>query len=168
MRYVTLKQNLSYKIDMRDFFKTNSYYEGLIQNLYAGSNGCFSMFMHFFYQFTQSAIFFEEYKSCFEKLYQAELENSRILSELLIKIGGDNKFYSSSRKFLSGNNVDYIKNSSQIFSYDVEMIEVSILECKSLINKIDDNNIKQYLHRILDNKKLEMKILKEQYFSLKS
>ncbi len=151
---------------MKDFFKTNSYYEGLIQNLLGGSKGCFSVFMHFFYQYNQSRVFFDDWAPCFKTLFEKELENCQILSELILKLGGDNKYFSSSRKFLSGNNIEYLKNSSKIFLLDVELLEIGVLETKSLINKIEDGDIRFFLNLILKNKKQELKILKENYFKI--
>ena len=151
---------------MKDFFKTNSYYEGLIQNLLGGSKGCFSVFMHFFYQYNQSRVFFDDWALCFKTLFEKELENCQILSELILKLGGDNKYFSSSRKFLSGNNIEYLKNSSKIFLLDVELLEIGVLETKSLINKIEDGDIRFFLNLILKNKKQELKILKENYFKI--
>lgn len=147
-----------------EIFKVNSYYEGLIQNLYAGTNGCFSAFMQFFYQYNQSVVYAEEHKQCFFELYQLELENCSILSELIIKMGGDNKYYSSSRKFLSGYNIDYIKNFSKIFLADIEILEINIIEIKSIISKIENIKIKNKLKQILNNKRNSLKILKENYF----
>lgn len=151
---------------MKDFFKTNSYYEGLIQNLLGGSKGCFSVFMHFFYQYNQSRVFFDDWAPCFKTLFEKELENCQILSELILKLGGDNKYFSSSRKFLSGNNIEYLKNSSKIFLLDVELLEIGVLETKSLINKIEDGDIRFFLNLILKNKKQELKTLKENYFKI--
>ena len=147
-----------------EIFKTNSYYEGLIQTLYGGGKGCFSAFMHFFYQYNQSVIFATDNSECFKELYTRELENCQILSQLLLKMGGDNKYYSSSRKFLSGNNVDYIKNFQKIFLFDIELLEIGVLETKSLLTKIENLAIKNQLKRVLENKKQCLKMLKETYF----
>ncbi len=131
-----------------------------------GSKGCFSVFMHFFYQYNQSRVFFDDWAPCFKTLFEKELENCQILSELILKLGGDNKYFSSSRKFLSGNNIEYLKNSSKIFLLDVELLEIGVLETKSLINKIEDGDIRFFLNLILKNKKQELKILKENYFKI--
>ena len=125
--------------------KSNSYYEGLIQNLYGGAEGCFSAFMHFFYQHNQCEVFYPEYSCCFEKIYQLELENCELLSKVLLRMAGDNKYYSSSRKFLSGYNVDYVKNFDKVFLYDIELLEINIIEVKSMIYKIENKVIKEKL-----------------------
>lgn len=145
-------------------YNSNSYYEGLIQNYYAGAKGCFSAFMHFFYQYNQSAVFQPEYSNCFRLLYMSELENCQILSSILLKMGGDNKYYSNLKKFLSGYNVDYVKNFTQIFLMDIEMLELHVIEVKGMIAKIENLKIKDELRKVLANKKKSLKILKENYF----
>lgn len=148
----------------KNIIENNSYYEGLIQNLYSGANGCLLCFLQFFYQYNQCSVFDDGFCDCFEKLYEMELKNCKILSKILIQIGGDNKYYSSSRKYFSGYNVDYIKNSSKIFVADIELLEINIIEIKGMICKIENKEIKNDLKIILENKKLSLKILKEEYF----
>ncbi len=148
------------------FYKTNSYYEGLIQNLYGGSKGSFVLFMQFFYQYNQMLVFNERFCDCFEKLYKNELKNCQILSKILLKIGGDNKYYSSSRKFLSGYNVEYIKSLHEIFSEDIELLEISIIEAKNIFEKVENLHIRQDLKIVIENKKNSLKMLKENYFKM--
>ena len=140
------------------FYKSNVYYEGLIQDFYAGAKGCFSAFMHFFYQYNQSLVFDDKISSCFKFLYLAEIENCEKLSALLLKMGGDNKYYSSSKKFLSGYNVDYVKKNDVVILVDVEIIEFHIIQLKNMITKINDKKIKLVLSEILDNKKKSLNL----------
>lgn len=149
---------------MGEILKVNSYYEGLLQNLFGGTKGCFSNFMNFFYQYNQILQFSPENSECMQFLCKMELENCKILSELLIKIGGDNRYYSSSRKYLSGYNVDYCKSISKMFISDVELLEIGIIETKNAIQKIENSTIKLKLKKILENKKQELKLLKETFF----
>lgn len=146
---------------MKKKFKSNSYYEGLIQNLYAGANGCFLCFMQFFYQHTQS---FASKYNCFEKMYQKELENCQILSTLLQQLGGDNKFYSSSKKFLSAHSLNYSKDIKRVFLNDIELLEINIIDVKSILSKIENPAVKDNLKIILENKKQNLKLLKENFF----
>lgn len=150
---------------MKDnFYKVNSYYEGLLQNLYAGTKGCFSSFMCFFYQYNQSVVFAPEHSDCFFKIYEIELENCKIISELILRSGGDNKYYSSSRKFLSGNNVNYIKDFTKIYLSDIELLEIGVIEVKNIHAKVENQKIKEKLKKVLENKRKQLKILKENYF----
>ncbi|MGN1201603.1 MAG: hypothetical protein ACI4R8_05075 [Candidatus Caccovivens sp.] len=147
-----------------DFIKVNSYYEGLLQNLYAGTKGCFATFMCFFYQFNQSVVFSQNNSDCFSEIYQLELKNCVLISELILRIGGDNKYYSSSRKFLTGQNVDYIKDFTKIYLFDIELLEIGIIEVKNIYAKVENKKIKETLKKVLENKRKELKILKENYF----
>lgn len=145
-------------------FKENSYYQGLIQNLYADSKGCFVSCMQFFYQYNQALVNFENYAPIFKFLYESELKNCSVLSEILIKMGGDNKYFSSMRKFVSGYAIDYSKSLDKMFLSDIELLELGVIMVKSAINTIDDNTVKEELQLVLLSKKSELKKLKENYF----
>ncbi len=149
---------------MSQLLRVNSYYEGLIQNLFGGSKGCFVNFMTFFYQYNQAKEFSLDNAECLKLLHQLELQNCEILSNILIMIGGDNRYYSSSRKYVSGFNVDYSKAQSKMFVCDVEMLEIGIIEVKNALQKIENKQIKEELKKILENKKNELKMLKETFF----
>ncbi len=149
---------------MSEILKLNSYYEGLLQNLFGGAKGCFSNFMNFFYQYNQVKIFSPENAACMQILYETELKNCEMLSQLLIRSGGDNRYFSSSRKYLSGFNIDYSKAASKMFVCDVELLEIGIIEVKNVLQKIENKIIKEKLKIILENKKNELKILKETFF----
>lgn len=148
---------------MTNLIKKNSYYEGLLQDFLAASDGCFCLFMTFFYQYNQVSEYKKEFEELFETLYQTELENSRIISQMIIEMGGDAKFYSHSKKFLCCHSVDYNKGVTQIFLDDIEKMEVSIIQNKSLINKIDDRKIKEKLNSVLKNKQICLKNLRENH-----
>ena len=149
---------------MSEIYQSNSYYQGLLQNLYGGAKGCFSLFMHFVYQYNQTKVFCEGRSGVFENVMKLELENCHILSRILINMGGDNKFCSSTKRFLSGQNIEYVKELKQVFSIDIEFLEVNILEVKSMILKIEDEKIRKVLKNILENKKQELKLLKVEFF----
>ena len=149
---------------MKEMIRLNSYYEGLIQNLFGSSKGCFSNFMTFFYQYNQVKEFSPENVECMKFLYKAELENCEILSQVLIFIGGDNRYFASSRKYLSGFNVDYCKAISKMFVCDVELLEIGIIEVKNALQKIENKTIKEKLKKIIYKKKNELKLLKETFF----
>ena len=142
----------------------NTYYEGLIQSLYGGNDGCFCLFMTFFFQHNQSKKFFPELESNFDELEKLELENCKMLAEILVEMGADAKFFSKSKTFLSGYNVDYSKNISKIFLSDIEKLELHLIEIKSIILKVRNKRIKEKLNPVLENKKKSLKILRENYF----
>lgn len=145
-------------------YSANSYYQGLLQNLYAGSKGCFMAFMQFFFQFCQCRFRHPEFEACFERLGKTELSNCTVLSEILLALGGECKFFSSSRKFLTASSVNFQTDLEGMFAADIEFLELNILELKSAISKIDNAKIKCQLLQILDSKKQSLAFLKECFF----
>lgn len=146
--------------------ETNSYYLGLVQNLLAGTNGCIVSFLQFFYQ-CQVCSGHQEIQECFQNLYQKELENCQILSQILIDMGGDPQFFSSSKKFISTRAVSYVKDENKMFLSDIEFLEVNVLDIKSAISKIEKVILKESLKKVLENKKNELKTLKKEFFKTK-
>ena len=148
-------------------FEPNSYYLGLIQNLFAGANGCLLVFMQFLYQHTLSKKSFPQFEECFCALQEKEIENLQLLGEILLKMGGDPQFFSSSRKYICAKSLNYSKEIDKIFLNDIELLEINIIDLKSAILKIEDKNLKEMLLKILENKKFSLKLLKEEYFKSK-
>ena len=138
----------------------NSYYEGLLQDLFCGNDGFFAIFLHFLYQYNQIFVFYPNFEKEFEKLWRLELEACNELSQAIIEMGGDSKYYSSSKKFLCGN-IDYIKNLSSIVDTDLELVEKSMIDLKNALSKIENNIIKTKLRKIVVVKEKEEMILKE-------
>ena len=87
-----------------------------------------------------------------------------MLAEILVEMGADAKFFSKSKTFLSGYNVDYSRNISKIFLSDIEKLELHLIEIKSIILKVRNKRIKEKLNPVLENKKKSLKILRENYF----
>lgn len=146
---------------MKDFLNVkNSYYEGLLSNLFCSNDGFFAVFMHFFYQFNQFSVFHNEVSEDFHILYEKELLCCEKISKMIISLGGDNKYYSASRRFISGANIDYIKNLKNSIELDVELIENNIIEVKNCLNKIENSEIKKQLKEVLDIKNEELAQIK--------
>lgn len=148
-------------------FETNSYYLGLVQNLFSGPNSCFVAFMQFFYQHLFSKKQFPQFEECFLRLQSSEIENAQLLGEILLEMGGDPQLFSASRKYVCAKSLNYAKDIDKIFLNDIELLEINIIDLKSAIMKIDDKNLKEKLFKILDNKKLSLKLLKEEFFKSK-
>jgi hypothetical protein len=53
-----------------------------------------------------------------------------------------------------------------MFLNDIELLEVGVVEAKSIILKIENLNTRAELKKILGNKKKELKILRENYLKL--
>ncbi len=138
----------------------NSYYEGLLQDLFCGNDGFFTIFLHFLYQFNQVSVFYPNFEKEFEKLYLLEIEVCNLLSKTIIEIGGDAKYYSSSKKFVTAS-IDYIKTLPLIVDVDMEFIEKNLIDLKNTLSKIDNVRIKTELRKVVAIKEQEEKILKE-------
>ena len=73
-------------------FDGNSYYMGLVQNLYAGKNGSILLFLQFFYQYNLSEKF-PQFSECFALLLKNEFENCHILVKFCLKWAAIRSFF---------------------------------------------------------------------------
>ena len=152
---------------MKGYFLTkNSYYEGLLQDLFCGNDGFFTIFLHFFYQFNQFFVYNNNFSSIFKFVYMKELENCEVVSNLLVLMGGDAKFYSSNKKFISGSGIDYVKNLKSAFELDIELVEKSLIDVKNALVKIDNAKIKEKLRIVIKNKEEELDKLKNGFVEM--
>lgn len=152
---------------MKGYFLTkNSYYEGLLQDLFCGNDGFFTIFLHFFYQFNQFLVYNNNFSSIFKFVYMKELENCEVVSNLLVLMGGDAKFYSSNKKFISGSGIDYVKNLKSAFELDIELVEKSLIDVKNALVKIDNTKIKEKLRIVIKNKEEELDKLKNGFVEM--
>lgn len=152
---------------MTHLFK-NSYYEGLLQDLFCGKDGFFTIFMHFFYQKNQIFINYPDFYNSFCDLLSIELTVCERVSKVIIELGGDAKFYSSAKKYISGSGVDYIKNLASMLELDIELIEKNIIDLKSVYSKVENGNIRASLNEILVLKNEEINILKNCFLGLEN
>ena len=91
-------------------------------------------------------------------------KNCKILSSILLDMGGDPQFFSSSRKFVTTRSVNYVKDAGRMFLTDIELLEINILDLKSALAKIENQVVKEKLKLVLENKKNQLKFLKKEYF----
>lgn len=138
--------------------KNNSYYLGLICNLYAGSEGEMVSFLQFFYHANITSAFNQMLSNAFMKIAIDELENAHKLSILIQTLNGDPMYIDSQRKWIGGRSIDYVKSFEQILSLGIELKNKKIIDLKTTISKIDDIQIKNILKEILE-KNIEHKII---------
>lgn len=146
----------------------NSYYEGLLQDIFCEKDGFFAIFMHFFYQKNQIFVNYPSFEKDFEELLRLELECCEKISNLIIELGGDAKFYSSSKRYISGSGIDYVKNLSAILELDIELVEKSVIDIKSAYSKIDNAFLRASLNEILILKNAELDILKNCFLNVET
>lgn len=147
--------------------KQNSYYQGLLQNLYASSDGELYSFMQFTYQSFMLSPFGVAEGNVFASLAEEELLHAKQLAEGIILLGGDPIFCGTQGKWLGGRAVDYVKGLRQMLDLNIEHKEKSIIDYKTTILKIDEPQIKSMLTSILSQEESHLYKLKEIYRSLK-
>ena len=131
--------------------KPNGYYEGLITNLYSGSEGEVLTFLQEMYQANIVYPFEKEQHEFLKRLYEDDVQHAARLAELIVLMGGDPKYLNINNVWISGKSVDYVKSFKQILYANLELKEKTIIDYKSTINKISDNNINLILSLNLED-----------------
>lgn len=144
----------------------NSYYLGLVQNLYAGSEGELACFLQTTYQFDVLEQSAPEVSELLKKISEQDKKHLSILSHIILMLGGDPKFFNAQNKWFSTREVDYVQGVKQIVSYDIELKEKIIIDYKSTMQKISSPDIKAVLERILADENNHLQALKNIYENL--
>ena len=174
--YITQIENLSYIEFVKEFFvgesnvypkikgiKNNSYYQGLLQNLYSGGDGEMASFFQLTYQNFILYPFGSEHASTFAQLAEEDLLHAKHLAQAIISLGGDPAFCSTQGVWLSGRVVDYIKGVKQMVGINIEAKEKLVIDYKTTISKIDEIQIKRMLEGILQEEEEHLSKLKSIY-----
>lgn len=143
----------------------NSYYLGLVQNLYAGSEGELASFLQTTYQ---SGVLedTQQVAEILKKIAEQDKKHLSILSHVILMLGGDPKFFNAQNKWFSTREIDYVQGVKQVVSFDIELKEKIIIDYKSTIQKISSPDIKAVLARILADENNHLQSLKNIYASL--
>ncbi|MBE7082136.1 MAG: hypothetical protein E7378_00430 [Clostridiales bacterium] len=149
------------------FIKQNGYYEGLIKELYAGNEGEVLTFMQELYQANLVYHFDKEQYEFLQKLYKDDLTHASRLAEIIVLMGGDPKYLNNQKIWLSGKSVDYVKSYKQILYTNLELKEKTIIDYKTTINKINDNNINLILSLNLEDEILHKNMILRQIEKLR-
>lgn len=144
----------------------NSYYLGLVQNLYAGSEGELACFLQATYQFQALEDYDHEIVGTLKKIAEQDQKHLSILSHIILMLGGNPKFLNAQNKWFSTREIDYVQGVKQIISFDIELKEKVILDYKSTIQKISSSEIKSVLSRILADENNHLQALRNIYANL--
>lgn len=144
----------------------NSYYLGLVQNLYAGSEGELACFLQATYQFQALEDYDQEIVGTLKKIAEQDQKHLSILSHIILMLGGNPKFLNAQNKWFSTREIDYVQGVKQIISFDIELKEKVILDYKSTIQKISSSEIKSVLSRILADENNHLQALRNIYANL--
>lgn len=143
--------------------KHNSYYLGIIQNLYCSSESEIICFLQFEYQKNLLLPFGNDYARVFGQIAEEDLFHSELLSEIIISLGGNPVYCSCQGKWLGGRQIDYVKNIKQMLALDIELKEKMIIDYKNATSKIDDLKIKKLLGCIVSEETSSCQKLKSLY-----
>ncbi len=144
----------------------NSYYLGLVQNLYAGSEGELACFLQSTYQFQVLEDADKKVVDALKKIAEQDQKHLEILSHIILMLGGNPKFFNAQNKWFSTREIDYVQGVKQIVSYDIELKEKVIIDYKSTIQKISSTDIKDILSRILADENNHLQALRNIYANL--
>lgn len=144
----------------------NSYYLGLVQNLYAGSEGELACFLQATYQFQVLDECETSIAQALKKIAEQDQKHMEILAHIIIMLGGNPKFFNAQNKWFSTLEIDYVQGVKQIISFDIELKEKVILDYKSTIQKISSSDIKSVLSRILSDENNHLQTLRNIYAKL--
>lgn len=138
----------------------NSYYCGILQNLFAGNESECVMLMQLKYQISILTGFYDNYVETLKNICSNDLYHQELLAHAILMCGGDPIYANAQNKWLGGRQVDYIKDLKQIISYDIEFKEKMIIDYKIAIAKIENFEIKSLLASILQDEESHLRQLK--------
>ena len=142
--------------------KPNGYYEGIIKSLYAGNEGEVLTFLQEMYQANMVFPFEKEQYEFLKKLSDDDIEHTKRLAEILVLMGADPKYLNLQNVWISGKSVDYVKSYKQMLYTNLELKEKIIIDYKTALNKISDNNINLILSLNLEDEILHKQMILRQ------
>ena len=137
---------------------SNTYHASVLQNLYMGNRGEVISFLQYSYQVSQLKTFNNTIVKIFERICQEENEHMQLLASQITLLAAD-PIYAQNNKFLGGRAISYAKNIKTMLVSNIEMKETSIIEYKKAILKIDNQNIKTLLQKILADEQTHLALL---------
>ena len=140
--------------------RKNAYYAGLIQNLLFGSEGVCIFVLQLKYQISILENFYSDISKTLNEIKEVEEVHEKFLSHAVIMTGGDPMLCTSQNKWISGRNIDYVKEIKQILSLNLEIKEKTLLDLKSAFLKIENIEIKNLLKILIDDEQITIKKLK--------
>ena len=140
--------------------RKNAYYAGILQNLLFGSEGIFIFLMQINYQMAILNDFNKNYVDVLNFINNLQIKFYKALSQAIIMCGGDPIFANSQGKWITGRQVDYIKDFKQIVNYNIEIKEKSLIDLKFAFSKIDNIEIKNLLKLLIKDEEVVLGKLK--------
>ena len=154
------------EIELRDYptIKSpckNSYYCGLLQNLFAGSEGEVVIFLQLQYHANTLSSYNEKISNVLNEISITDLKHQQLLAHAIQMTYGNPIYATTQGKYISGKQIDYIRDTKQIVQINLEAKEKSIIDYKLAISKIENLQIKLLLTAILADEENHRLILKK-------
>ena len=142
-------------------FCKNSYYSGILQNLYSGSEGETVIFLQLRYHSYILERFNEAISQALKDIASDDLKHQELLANAIQMTSSDPIYCNSEGKWLGGRQIDYIKDTKQILLLNLEVKEKSIIDYKIAISKIENQQIRALLSAILSDEEEHRTLLKK-------
>lgn len=139
----------------------NSYYSGILQNLYAGPEGEVVLFLQLRYHYNILKSFSPKIAEVLSEISLTDLKHQELLANAIQMTYGNPIYATTQGKWIGGRQIDYIKDTKQILLTNLEAKEKTIIDYKIAISKIENNQIKLLLTSILADEENHRLILKK-------
>lgn len=141
--------------------RKNSYYHGLLQNLYAGQDSETTIFHQLRYQYYMLSGFNDKIAEILNGIALSDLKHHELLAEAIKMVGGDPVLCSAQGKWFGGRSIDYIKDTKQILLLDIEAKEKAIIDYRTTISKIENTEVLLLLESIVADEERHKLLLKK-------
>lgn len=118
------------------------------------------IFLQLRYHFYILENFNEKISEKLNNIALEDLKHQELLANVIQMTSSDPKYLNSEGKWLSGKQIDYIKDIEQIIALNLEAKEKAIIDYKIATSKIDNQQIKLLLSSILEDEEKHREILK--------
>ena len=139
----------------------NSYYSGILQNLYAGPEGEVVLFLQLRYHYNILKLFNPKIADVIYEIALTDLKHQELLANAIQMTYGNPIYATTQGKWLGGRQIDYIKDTKQLLLANLEAKEKTIIDYKIAISKIENTQIKLLLSAILADEENHRLILKK-------
>ena len=147
------------KISNHSKITQNNYYYNLLKDMYSGEFSETASLLQFLYFSYTLSDFENEFVPLLYSIAQDDLEHHTMLGECLIKLGGDAKYINSNSIAFGTTKLEYTKNIKNMLEYGIEFKERSLINYKTILNKVAEKEIKNILELIICDEQKHKDIL---------
>lgn len=146
----------------------NTFFAGLLQNLYADDTGELASFLQFSYFSFCLNPYGEKLSRLFESIAQDDLSHTKILGETIVMLGEKPIFKNNGGKMLGTRCIKTETDVLSMLSTGIAIKEKSIINLKFTVAKIDNRYLQNTLNTILNEEIYHLGGLKDNFETLKN